>query len=200
MPQSGWYHQRLMPANRLSPLVRRESLGGPYVLLSFAHPEVAREARPGQFVMLKAGESVDPPLRRPISIMAVDPEQGTFTVFMKGIGPGTRALASLSQGDLAQCLGPLGHPFTPPEPGTTAAFVAGGYGVAPFLFFSRRLLESGGSARLFYGGRSAADLVLLRHFDGLVEVETATEDGSHGAQGFVTRPLEAWLDTAGATI
>ena len=41
-----------MPANRTSTLVGREGLGGPYFLLTFLHPETAREARAGQFVMI----------------------------------------------------------------------------------------------------------------------------------------------------
>jgi dihydroorotate dehydrogenase electron transfer subunit len=125
--------------------------------------------------------------------MSVDPAAGSFTVFLKTIGPGTRALGSLVEGECAQCLGPLGHPFSTPPEGTGAVFVAGGYGVAPFYFFARVL---GGSrpARLFYGGRTSADLVLLSRFDGLLPVQTATEDGSHGARGYVTRPLDTWLD------
>ena len=47
---------RRMPANRPAPLVRREPLDGAYVLLTFRHPEVAHEARAGQFVMIKAGD------------------------------------------------------------------------------------------------------------------------------------------------
>ena len=50
-----------MPANRIAPLASREGLGGAYVLLTFRHPETAREARPGQFVMMKAGLSAEPP-------------------------------------------------------------------------------------------------------------------------------------------
>jgi hypothetical protein len=56
---------RQMPANRVVPLVAREVLGGAHFLLTFRHPEAGREARPGQFVMIKAGVSAEPPLRRP---------------------------------------------------------------------------------------------------------------------------------------
>ena len=54
-----------MPANRPAPLVRREPLEGAYVLLTFRHSEVAREARAGQFVMIKAGLSAEPPCGGP---------------------------------------------------------------------------------------------------------------------------------------
>jgi len=43
-----------MPANRIVPLVDREALGGEHYLLTFRHPEAAREAL--QFIFL---ETVD---------------------------------------------------------------------------------------------------------------------------------------------
>ncbi|HVO11416.1 MAG TPA: dihydroorotate dehydrogenase electron transfer subunit [Vicinamibacteria bacterium] len=184
-----------MPANRLAPLVSREPLGGAFFLLTFAHPETAREARPGQFVMIKAGTSAEPPLRRPFSILSADPASSTFSLFVKAIGPGSRALCALEGGEVAQCLGPLGRPFTSPPPGSEALLVAGGYGVAPFRFMADEMRRSGARARLFYGGRTAADLPLLPRLSGPgLTVLPATEDGSLGARGRVTVPLEAHLD------
>src|SRR2546423_13174610 len=121
----------LAAVNRAAALVRRQVLDGPYVLLTFDHPEVARRARAGQFVMIKAGTSAEPPLRRPFSILTVDPAAGTFGLFLKAVGAGSRTLASLAPGELAQCLGPLGRPFTPPAADHEALLVAGGYGLAP---------------------------------------------------------------------
>jgi dihydroorotate dehydrogenase electron transfer subunit len=186
-----------MPANRVAPLVRREPLGGPYFLLSFRHPEAAREARAGQFVMIKAGLSAEPPLRRPFSILSVDPASETLTLFVKAIGPGSRALCGLSPGEPTLCLGPLGRPFSAPPAGTEALFVAGGYGVAPFRFFTEELRSSGARSRLFYGGRTAAELPLLPLLRDLgASLVPATEDGSLGERGRVTIPLEAHLDKA----
>jgi len=186
-----------MPANRIAPLLGRESLGGAFVLLTFRHPETAREARPGQFVMVKAGVSAEPPLRRPFSILSVDAARETFTLFVKTVGPGSRTLAAMTAGDVALCLGPLGRPFTAPPAGEEALLVAGGYGVAPFRFLGEELRRTGGRARLFYGGRTAADLPLLDRLGGLgLEVVPATEDGSLGVRGLVTAPLEAYLDAA----
>jgi dihydroorotate dehydrogenase electron transfer subunit len=182
-----------MPANRIVPLVDREGLGGPYFLLTFRHPETAREARAGQFVMIKAGTSSEPPLRRPFSILTVDPERETFGLFVKAVGPGSGALCALRPGESAQCLGPLGRPFTPPPAGTEALLVAGGYGVAPFRLFGESLKGTG--TRLFYGGRTAADLPLLGRLGGPgIVVVPVTEDGSLGERGLVTSPLAAHLD------
>ncbi len=147
--------------------------------------------------MIKAGTSAEPPLRRPFSVMAVDKTAESFTLFIKAIGPGTWALSSLEPGEVAQCLGPLGRPFTPPAPGEEALFVAGGYGIAPFRLFGEELRRVQGRARVFYGGRTARDLQIRDRFEPLgVPLVASTEDGSMGVRGRVTVPLEAHLDAA----
>jgi dihydroorotate dehydrogenase electron transfer subunit len=183
-----------MPANRHAMLVAREPLDAAHFVLTFRHPEIATSARAGQFVMIKAGTSVEPPLRRPFSILSLEPREETFSLFIKAVGQGTRALARLAPGEVAQCLGPLGRPFTVPAPGTEALMVAGGYGIAPFFLLSRELLAAGRNGRVFYGGRGAGDLQLRERFSGLVPLVLATEDGTLGQRGRVTAPLEAFLD------
>ena len=182
------------PANRDSPLVAKQSLSGAYVLLTFRHHEIAEQARAGQFVMIKAGTSAEPPLRRPFSILDADPREGTFRLFLKAVGAGSRALADLRPGEMAQCLGPLGMPFTPPPPRTEALMVAGGYGIAPFHLFGKELKASGLAGRVFYGGRTASDLQIRDAFDAIgVPLVCATDDGTAGHHGRVTEPLDAHL-------
>ena len=184
-----------MPANRDAPLVSREALEGAYALLTFHHPEAAQEARAGQFVMMKAGRSAAPPLRRPFSILRADPRKGTFTIFIKVVGEQSRALAALLPGETALCLGPLGRPFSAPADGAEPVMVAGGYGIAPFLMLSEELRERRGSGRVFYGGRSAVDLQVRALFAELgMSLVPATEDGSLGHRGRVTEPLEIHLE------
>jgi dihydroorotate dehydrogenase electron transfer subunit len=176
----------------------REPLGGAYVRLTFAHPEVAREARAGQFVMIKAGTRPEPPLRRPFSILTTDPARETFSLFLKAVGTGSRALHDLRPGDVAQCLGPLGRPFTPPEGGREALLVAGGYGIAPFRIFSEELVRQGVRAHVFYGGRTGADLPMRDAFADLgVPVTLTTDDGSVGTPGRVTGPVESYAESLG---
>jgi dihydroorotate dehydrogenase electron transfer subunit len=186
-----------MPENLDAPLVSREALPGPYALLTFEHPAVAREARAGQFVMIKALTAPEPFLRRPFSIMAVDPERATFTLFLKAVGPGSRALVEMRVGEVAGCLGPLGRPFELPPADAEALLVAGGYGVAPFYMFGEELNALGRPFHVFYGGRSAPDLplaeILTERGDRLA---LATDDGSWGTHGRVTAPLEGYLDSA----
>jgi dihydroorotate dehydrogenase electron transfer subunit len=177
----------LAPVNKDAAVVSRRALEGPYVLLTVRHAEVAQAARAGQFVMIKAGTSAEPPLRRPFSILTVDPAAQTFSLFLKTIGAGTRALAALGPGDLAQCLGPLGRPFTAPPAAHEALLIAGGYGIAPFHLFCEELARTGGRARVFYGGRTASDLQVREPFARMgVALAPATDDGSLGHHGRVT--------------
>jgi dihydroorotate dehydrogenase electron transfer subunit len=187
-----------MPANRDVALVSRHGLGGAYVRLTFRHPEVAHGARAGQFVMIKAGTSAEPPLRRPFSILSADPKEETFSLFLKAVGQGSRALFAMEPGDVAQCLGPLGRPFAAPANGQEALLVAGGYGIAPFRIFSEELVRQGARAHVFYGGRTGDDLPMRDGFSDLgVPVTLTTDDGSVGTPGRVTGPVDAYVESIG---
>jgi dihydroorotate dehydrogenase electron transfer subunit len=181
---------------RNSPLIRREELAGAYRVLTFKHADVATHAYPGQFVMIKAGRSAEPPLRRPFSILSVDRNAGTFSLFVKVIGPGTRALDGLALGEGAQCLGPLGRPFPAPQERRETLLIAGGYGVAPFLLLLQQMADPAPRLRVFYGGRTLEDLPLRDRFPEGAAVVLATEDGSLGHRGRVTEPLERHLDSS----
>jgi dihydroorotate dehydrogenase electron transfer subunit len=184
------------PVNRDVSLVGRQALEGPYMLLTFRHPEVAERARAGQFVMIKANTVSEPILRRPFSVMTVAPRDGTFTLFLKVVGPGSRALADLREGETAGCLGPLGRPFPLPPEGHEALLVAGGYGIAPFVLFGEELGHARRKARLFYGGRTVADLQVREPFAALgIPLACATDDGSFGHHGRVTEAVAAHVGT-----
>jgi dihydroorotate dehydrogenase electron transfer subunit len=131
----------------------------------------------------------------------VDRREDTFSLFVKTIGAGTRALALLALDEVAQCLGPLGRPFTPPPPEREPLLVAGGYGIAPFRLFCEELLAGGRRARVFYGGRTAADLQIREPFARMgIPLEAATDDGSFGHRGRVTEAVEAHLDGAASPV
>jgi len=177
------------PADRLSRLVKRQSLGGAYALLTFEHAEIAR-AGAGQFAMIQPEAPGDLLLRRPFSIMDTDPGASQFTVFLKSVGPGSKAVFDLREGENARVLGPLGRGFTMPSPAERVFLVGGGYGVAPFALFSRGLHEAGITFHLFYGGRSASELPLVEELERRgIPLTLSTDDGTRGASGRVTAPL-----------
>ena len=182
-------------ADRLCRLTRRETLSGPYALLTFEHPESAR-ASAGQFAMIQPEFGYDRLLRRPFSIMETDPDAGRFTIFLKAVGPGSRGVFDLREGESARVLGPLGHGFSSPRAGENVLLVGGGYGVAPFALFARSLTRNNASFRLFYGGRSESELPLESELGRRgIPLTLSTDDGTRGERGRVTAPLVSALNS-----
>ncbi len=182
-------------------VVHRENVGGGYyrLRLRMAPPFVAR---PGQFAMVKVSDGLDPLLRRPFSIHRVAAaDTGEFEVLFRVVGSGTRRLAQLRVGEGVEVLGPLGRGFR--LEGRRPLLVGGGVGVAPLLFLAEEMLSQGLRPRLLLGGRADRDVLCHDDFACLaVPYSLATEDGSLGEPGLVTRLLEKELEqgTAGVCV
>lgn len=173
-------------------------LSADYSVLALAAPDIAGLARPGQFVMIKPSRSADPLLRRPFSIFEIlrhaDGTPIGVSLLNKRVGAGTRLLYDVEPGARIACLGPLGRPFEPVDPPARAWMVAGGVGLAPFLTLAEALAARGTPATLFYGARRASELYYVDAFERIgVDTVLSTEDGSRGAKGFITAPLDAAL-------
>ena len=118
----------------------------------------------------------------------------------KVVGRGTALMAALEPDDRVGLLAPLGHGFFAEEylgearQADEVLHVAGGIGIAALLMPARELARAGVRQRLFFGGRSRADLVGVTDFKPYVEEAIlATEDGSRGHRGYVTNPFEDYL-------
>jgi dihydroorotate dehydrogenase electron transfer subunit len=183
-----------MPLDVAAEVLLNTRLSSDYNVLGLAAPEIAASAAPGQFVMLKTGERLEPLLRRPFSVFEILKTNGTtvgLSILNKRIGPSTTLLFDARPGDRVQCLGPLGRPFLPVAPPEDAWLVAGGVGLAPFLMLAEALSARGTAVRLYYGARRASELFFLDAFEKLgARLILTTEDGSRGDRGYVTVPLE----------
>ncbi len=158
-----------------------------YFQLAIDAPEIGREARPGQFVMVKVADGTFPLLRRPLSIH--DAGAGGIELFFKVAGQGTEILSSKKPGDPLDLIGPLGKGFTISEKmtGKRAFCVGGGRGIAPIYFLVRELAAVGAQPTVFYGGRRLVDIPLRDKFEKAgIEIHCSTDDGSHGFAGLVT--------------
>jgi dihydroorotate dehydrogenase electron transfer subunit len=188
-----------MPVDIDAAVLSNTRLSNDYNVVALAAPAIGAVAQPGQFVMLKPSRGTDPLLRRPYSVFEVlrdaDGEPLGVSVLNKRIGRGTALLYAAEPGARIACLGPLGRPFEPAPPPTEAWMVAGGVGLAPFVTLADALQKIGTPATLFYGARRASELYYVDLFERMgVRTVLATEDGSRGARGFVTGPLEAALN------
>lgn len=153
-------------------------------------------ARPGQFVMLRVSEGVEPLLRRPFSIhklIRTDNHAQGIELLYKMVGKGTALLANRKTGDSLDVLGPLGSAFVLPPSARKVFIVAGGLGVAPMVFLAQHLVAGGlnpSDCEVFLGGRTRAELLCTDDFTALdLSVHTTTDDGSAGDQCLVTHPV-----------
>ncbi len=169
------------------PLVGKEQLAAGVYSYTVSCPEIASQAKPGQFVHIRVdGFS----LRRPISICGIDAENGLLRMAFEVRGRGTEALSLVGQGQKIDLLGPLGNGFTPPS-GQPVILVGGGIGVPPLLELAAR---TGANATAILGFRTASAVILADAFRAHgCDLRIATDDGSEGYHGFVTGLLEERL-------
>ncbi|MFO7786046.1 MAG: dihydroorotate dehydrogenase electron transfer subunit [Thermodesulfobacteriota bacterium] len=172
----------------------REVVPGTFLMFLDA-PSIAGSARPGQFVMIRAGSGLDPLLRRPFSICGLYGD-GAIGVLYKVVGRGTAVLAEKRSGDRVHILGPLGNGFSAGDASLPLLLVGGGMGVAPLFFLAQALCGLGDRTfRLFTGFNGKAQVLSasdILHLD--VAAEVATDDGTMGHAGPVTDLLQAALE------
>lgn len=173
-------------------------LGDGFFLMDLVAAEVAVQARPGQFVMLAAGDGIDPLLKRPFGIL--DAQGDTLSLLYEVVGRGTRRLSQVEPGRSLGLVGPLGNGF-PSQTGKKIMMIAGGRGFAP-LFLSARLMTQGNQVCFRYGARSRAQLKLAEWLEEirLGEIELFTEDGSAGRKGRVDSDLKERMDFLGIEV
>ena len=178
-----------MPAcQQKTEIIRTEKLSTDLYRFTVKAPGMASGCRPGQFVMVRAGEGMDPLLRRPFSIHQVT-EEGLVQILFKVIGKGTQALSNLQTGQYMDVLGPLGRGFVY-NTDQPHYLVGGGIGIAPLLFLAKQMLKTNepSAIKVLLGARTKDEIaVLVEDFKTMgLGVLVATEDGSLGKQGLVT--------------
>jgi dihydroorotate dehydrogenase electron transfer subunit len=164
--------------------------------LSCLVPEVARLAKPGQFVHLQVSRETDPLLRRPISIFHADESTGEITLVYRVVGRGTALLSQLRPGRQLDLLGPLGNGFQLPKTDRASVLViGGGIGLAPLQYLLRQLISLSHQVTFLAGLRDKEQVPLLTYFpqDGIETVIT-TDDGSYGEKGLVTSASEGLIN------
>lgn len=168
-------------------VVSVEHITDKYVLIKLTQDERLPEVLPGQFVEVRVDGSPSTFLRRPISVNFVDYDANQLWLLVAAVGDGTRRLARLQAGDVLNCMFPLGNSFTmPASKDENVLLVGGGVGVAPLLYFGKKLCDMGCSPVFLLGARSEKDLLMLDEFSKYGRVCVTTEDGTAGERGFVT--------------
>ncbi len=164
-----------------------EALSNKHVLIKLTDDKPLPEMLPGQFVEVRVDNSPSTFLRRPISINNVDYDRNELWLLVAAVGDGTRQLQKLQKGDRLNCMLPLGNSFTmPTDSAQKVLLIGGGVGVAPLLYFGKRIKAMGGEPTFLLGARSVKDVLERELFEQVGRVLITTEDGSEGEKGFVT--------------
>jgi ferredoxin--NADP+ reductase len=168
---------------------------GTVVLNEIEAPLIARKAKPGQFVILKANETGE---RIPLTMADSDPEKGTITIIYMVIGKSTALFKDLKVGDAYQdVIGPLGKPTHIEKVGKVIC-VGGGTGVAVLHPITRALKEAGNDVTCIIGARNKDLLILEKEMKAASnDLRVCTDDGSYGHHGFVTEVMKEVLDQGG---
>lgn len=180
------------PLDGTAHIVEKRSLTDITQLFVVHAPLVARNAAPGQFVILRVTETGE---RVPISITDFSREDGTITIVVQEVGRTSALICALGVGDeILDFAGPLGSEVALPTEGH-AVLIGGGFGSGAVFPLARQLRAGGVQVTSIVGARTR-DLVILDDLLGTEsdEIHVCTNDGSLGYRGFVTGLLEELMD------
>jgi len=194
-------------------VLSQQSYDGDQYILRVKAADCAATARAGQFAHL----SCDPMLamRRPISIMRVDAEQGWVDFLYKAVGKGTSLLAQRKPGENISVLGPIGQPFTADPGRPRSLLLGGGIGMPPMIFLAEQIKRQAGCQPLVLLGsevpfpfmQQPSRILVPGIPDGVIAAMPLLEDwgipcrlaslqGYPGCyDGYITELARGWLDS-----
>ncbi|HZJ84277.1 MAG TPA: sulfide/dihydroorotate dehydrogenase-like FAD/NAD-binding protein [Syntrophomonadaceae bacterium] len=165
-------------------ITKKESLAKNIKLFDVYAPNIAKKAKPGQFVIVRSDEKGE---RIPLTIADYDRVKGTITIIFQEIGRSTIDLGLFEEGqDLLDFVGPLGRPSELERFGKVVC-IGGGVGIAPIYPITRALYKADNYITTILGAQNDKSLFWenkLREVSN--EVFITTDDGSYGEKGRVT--------------
>lgn len=167
-----------MSAAKMKAVVKyQEQLASDIYSLTLYAPEIAKEAKAGQFVSVysKDGSKLLP---RPISLCEVEKVTGSIRLVYRVVGFGTKEFSRLRAEDTVEVMGPLGNGFDKKD--KKAILIGGGIGIPPMLQLAKELKCE---KSIVVGFRDETFLMEDLEKHGMVYV--ASEDGNTGVQGNV---------------
>jgi len=167
---------------------RRQDYSDVTFMLEVVHPQLARAAQPGQFVIVMSHAHGE---RIPLTIADFDRQAGTLTLVIQAVGKTTREMQRdcLPGTDLFALVGPMGMPMQP-RSAKTVVCVGGGLGVAPVYPQLRAYREQGARTIGIVGFRTRALAFWQDRFAAASDdFILCTDDGSAGQPGFVSQAL-----------
>ncbi len=174
-----------------------EAIKGVY-LFRLEAPEIAKVARPGQFVMVRCAKETILP--RPFSIHSVASNE--ISLLINVVGKGTAWLSKKKKDDVLDIFGPLGNGYTINPNSQNLLLVAGGMGIAPLRFLAEVAAALGKTVTVINGAQTKDCLLSVNapqslYNKGMLPASfkciNATDDGSEGFKGLATQLIPHYL-------
>lgn len=156
-------------------------------------PQIAKAARPGQFVILRVDEEGE---RVPFTICDMDKKEGTITLLIQEVGYSTMKMAQLKEGDyIHDFAGPLGNASDLSEY-KKILLVGGGIGAAVIYPQAKELFGLGKPADVIVGARNKSLIMYEDEFEAHSDnLYLMTDDGTYGEKGFVTDKIKQLIES-----
>ena len=154
-------------------------------------PQIAEQAEPGQFVMVKYWKGVSPFLMRPFSLNSVDSNAGTLEILYKIAGTGTKLLSELPAGTKAEVLGPLGTSFPLSADMKRIAVIGRGVGAAPMRFLAEQARSLGIDVHAYISANREEHLFDKQAYLASGCSFTGCTDGNVNVTSFFAKDLES---------
>ncbi len=173
-------------------IVEKKRLNPQVTLMKLLAPHVAKNAKAGQFVVLKMDEKGE---RIPLTIVDTNKKEETVTIIFQEVGTTTKCLANLDKGDnIMDIIGPLGRSTHVGKVGKVIC-IGGGVGTAEIYPVAKAFKEAGNEVTSIIGARNKELLLLADEMKKTSDLfHIATDDGSFGKKGFVTDILKELLE------
>jgi len=169
-------------------------------LMEVDAPRMARSAKPGQFLIVRAHDKGE---RIPLTICDFDSEKGTVTIVTQVVGASSRQICHLGEGDsFTDFAGPLGQPSEFIHKSVEELsrmrflFIAGGLGTAPVYPQVKFLHSMGARVDVIIGAKTKDLLIFENEMKSVCDnLYICTDDGSYGKKGLVTEMLKELMDS-----
>lgn len=172
-------------------IARKRVLNPTIVEMDILSPEIAKKAKPGEFIILRVDEDGE---RIPLTIAGEDIEKGTVKIIFQVVGSTTYKLSLKEEGEYIQdFVGPLGNP-TELDGLKKVCIIGGGAGSAIAMPIAQELHRRGATVHSIVGFRNKDLVILEDEFKACSDLfKIMTDDGSAGEKGLVTNALENLL-------
>jgi NAD(P)H-flavin reductase len=181
-------------------IIKKVDLTPIITLMEVDAPRLARAAKPGQFLIVRAHDRGE---RIPLTICDFDSKKGTVTIVTQIVGASTRQICTMNEGEsFTDFAGPLGQPsefvYKSDEELSKMRylFIAGGLGTAPVFPQVKYLHAKGAKVDVIIGAKTKDLVIFEKEMSAVCDnLYICTDDGSYGKKGLVTDVLKELMES-----